>query len=462
MKILIGVIILFVGAFAQASAEPNVAFAKDFSNNFNDNMLNDGSNAGAVATDAFSPSNSSPRDNLSSTKQADSDVELRYGGTAGMRYRSNIYRQKNGATSDAVAIVAPAFAIRSDFDKHDLQVKGRVEAGYYASEQNNNYVKGDLQANSRLDVAQGEALDLHGRAKYDNVEIGGFIEDVGNPQNRAAVPISYKFFDAGADYSKPLGEHVVGRTGVSAQLYDYDNTARAGGGKLIQDDRDRNEYHGYGLLGVPINVPTNSWLTNSIMPFVSVDSNARIYHRQVARTAIYGRDSVGFGAYVGAQWNNREVDSIWANGKIGFMNQNYAQSALPDINDVGFNFEGAARLEQDTILQLLAYRQVNENTLIGASGALQTRGQMAVIHGIDENWALDVNGRYTLNDFQINPAFGKVGRKDNIYDGGLGVNYYIVDPLYARADYQYINRNSSLDLANYNESRAMLSLGMKY
>jgi hypothetical protein len=386
-------------------------------------------------------------------REAAPDVELRYGGFAGARYRSNIYRERTGSSSDIIGVVAPAFALRSDFDQHEFTVKGRVEAGFYNQHTDNNYVNADLVGTGRIDVAEEEFLLVHGRARHDNVEIGAFIEDASQPSTRATEPISYRFFDVGGMYHKPLGDSLVGRLGGAVNLYDYDNVTRVDGTSSVQDARDRTEYYGQALVGYT--------LSHGLLPFVSADVNHRAYHRQVGATSLYERDSSGVGVYAGVEWQQDAQRRSWATAKVGYMHQKYVEDILPTIDTVGFQAEAAHQLNDDTLLRALAFRRVAENNLVGASGALQTRAQVGAVHRLSEFWEVDTTARYTNVDFQINPAF-RAKRADNIADAVVGANYYIANPLYVRADYQYTHRESDFALANYQENRAMISIGLKY
>ena len=394
------------------------------------------------------------RQPLDAPRAPDAALSLSYGGYTGMQYRSNIYRETSNETDDFIAVVAPAFTLRSDLDRHAITVKGMIEAGHFLLESDNDYVDADLRANSRYDVTNDSFIDLHGQWRYDHVDVGGFSTDLSDLTRRSEEPTPYNYGEAGILYETPLNDMLIARAGVTGLYFNYSNVNTLGGTPIIQDDRDRYEVIGTGLLAYQAQP--------NLLPFVAVDVNIRRYDKRVDATALYERDSSGVGVFVGSEYNDEKEDDVWAAGRIGFLHQDYDNDFLPDVNTLGLDGEAGYRFNETTRVVAKVARAVMENTFFGGSSAVQTTADTVLYHDIAPAWVIDGKLRYTINDFQINPTGGRKKREDTIYENVIGATYTIANPLYLRAQYGYANRTSDEARAEYNDNSVMFLVGMTY
>jgi Putative beta-barrel porin 2 len=383
-----------------------------------------------------------------------SALKLTYGGQAGLQYHTNIYRERGNEVDDAVAFVSPGFRIRSDMDEATINVKGVVEAGHFLTEESNDYLDADLQVDTRYQLAPASYVDIYGEWQFDHVDVGGFATDFSDILRRAEEPTTYAYGTVGTRYETPLTEDFMTRVGASVLYYNYNNVDSLSNRRIIQDDRDRHELMGTGLLGYHAQP--------NLLPFVAVDVNTRHYDKQVDATALYERDSSGGGVFVGAEYNKQETDDIWATARVGMLHQGYDNGFLPDVNTLGFDAEGDYRLNETTRLHGATYRKVLENTLFGASSAVQTDVAATLYHDLAAAWQVDGGLRYTNNDFQINDSGVTPERTDEIYQATAGVTYDIADPLYLRGQYGYAKRDSNEVRAQYTDNSVLFSVGMRY
>lgn len=384
----------------------------------------------------------------------DADITLSYGGYVGTKYRSNIYKENRSEENDIIGIVAPALAIRSDFDEHEVNAKFILESGTYFSNSENSYVDADLQVGGRYDITEEEYIDVSGRFRYDHVEVGGFTSDANSAVNRADEPTPYRYGEVGATYHAPIADAYFGEAGLIGSMYNYDNINRLDGTRLIQDDRDRYELLGNAKLGYHYNRTTKT--------YIEVEANTRQYDEQVDSSALVERDSDGFGIFVGGEYNIAYVDGFWAEGRIGYRSQDYTNNFQPDTDTIGLDGKIGYQLDDRTLLRADARRDIRENTTSGASGHIRTHLRGRVNHEVTEAWELDGALSYTINDFQINPQSGRQSRVDDIYTASAGATYMIQDPLYTRLDYEYTQRDSDLSAAEFDDNTVMLSVGLNY
>jgi hypothetical protein len=387
-------------------------------------------------------------------KPPEAEVKLTYGGTSGVQHRSNIYREGSNTTGDTLLTIAPGFAIRSKKDNHNFTVKGSVEGGHYISDDDNDYVDADIKATSDFTFSNASLVQVHGQWRRDHVEVGGFSTDIGDVNRRAKTPTLYSYGEVGADYKTPIGESLEAKVGAIANYYNYNNQDDIAGRRIIQDDRDRYELMGTTQLGYK--------LQPNLMPFIAADVNARTYRRQVDATARYERDSSGGGVFAGLQVNDPAVDVNYAIARIGWLHQNYDNNFLPDVDTVGFDGKAAYHFNDATRMEANAVRESVENTLFGASGAVKTGADATLYHMLAAAWNADATARYTQYDFSINPLSGRAERKDHLYEGVVGINYDIANPIYLRGEYEYANRTSNESRARYTDHGVMMQVGMTY
>jgi hypothetical protein len=388
------------------------------------------------------------------TSAAQAAPNFTYGGSAGLRYNDNLYRESQDETDDLAVILTPGFTLKHVLDENSLTIKGLIEHGEFLSEHDNDYNDADLSADFRHAFAKDHYLNLHSLLRYDHVDVGGFSTDFTDSTRRAKEPTTYRYAELGTTYQTPLGESFLGRTGITGVYYDYDNVDALNGGRIIQDDRDRYEVTVEGVLGYQMHP--------GLMPFAAVELNTRRYDNRVDASAVYERDSSGLGLFAGAEINKKDKDDAWANWQIGWLHQGYDNGYLPDVNTVGGNAEAGYRFNEALVLVATASRQVAENTFLGASSAVQSRIDTTLTYTLAPQWKLDGGVRYTQQDLQINPASRRPKRVDHIYEAGVGATYTLADPVYLRAEYDYADRTSDDSRADYTSNILLFTVGMTY
>lgn len=373
-------------------------------------------------------------------------VEAQYGGKTGIQYRDNIYRERTNTTSDAIVIFTPDFTVKSE----NSSVTAALDAGYYLSHTDNNYVDGTLQGSHALN----ENIKLYGLWKRDHVDVGGFSSDQTDLTRRSKTPTFFTYGEVGTHFSTSFSERWESENDLKAAYYNYQNTDSIQNRRIIQDDRDRYELLGTTQLGYRV--------APDLLPFLSLDANRKLYREQVDATVRYGKDSYGGGIYVGAEFGEKAQSTLWGKGRVGWLSQNYENGFLPDVNVVGFDLDTTVRLHENTQLQGTLARNAGENTTFGASSTLQTVASLTLTQQLADAWKGDVSVRHTEYDFQFNPQAGRGTRRDHLYEASAGLNYAWEKPFFLRTEYSFATRHSNLQAAAFDDHMLLVSVGVKY
>ena len=374
------------------------------------------------------------------------------GGEAGVIYKDNIYRTKNNSTSDFIGYAAPAFGISSGNDRYTARVTGKVEGGAYADNSNNNYLDGDLDGKGRLQLSPSTALTADGRIRHDHVEIGSFVD---TPDQQAKDPTQYNNATGkvGIETFQGPGEKIMLSANTGLDYYNYQNVDRVGGGRIINDDRDRTEWNNTVRAGYQL---SQGW-----MPYIEGGYNQRNYDNRIDDTTLYSRDSSGYDALVGLQYG-KPAELLTADIAAGYMRQNYDDNLLDDNGD--FALRGVFSWQAKPYLNVHGDvdRSIEENTLHGSSSYTRTRVGGGAKYNFMPKWAAAADLHYTNYDFVINPALNPGSRSDDVYDASLLLQYDITEAYTAGLEYLFVERDSSRSDLNFDSNSFILRLAAQY
>lgn len=375
-------------------------------------------------------------------------LKVTVGGDAWMEYNDNIYRSPNDEQDDFIAAFAPGFAVTSNFDRHAVSLEGNLEYGDYLSEDENDYLDGDLRAAGRFDIDMNQAVNANARYRHDHAAIGSFVDE---PDRAATEPTDYRVYEAGLSYNARFN-NVKFDLGTDAQDYNYDNASRIGGGKIINDDRDHQEYYQSARAGY--------FLMPQHLAYVKGIYNTRDYDERIDGTTLYGRDSDGYEVLAGWEFNDKK-QPLWFDASAGYMEQDYDSSLLETVDGIAAHFDGHYKPSDQLSFYARLLRSIEENTLFGASGYTQTRVSAGMDYMFMPQWTLGVDGRYTNVDFEVNPALN-AGREDDIYNAGIGVTYDITELYNVGLQYLYEERESDDSTVEYDQNAVLVKFGVNY
>lgn len=382
----------------------------------------------------------------------DSDLSLMtliFGAQTGLEYNSNIYRASTSEQSDLIATLSPRIALKSNLAKHRLDMSVTPEIGRYLSESKNNYVDWDARMRGRYDVSLTNALSLDARYRKGHVAIGSFEDE---PTATLQEPVTYDQFDLGAQWEgqQNLLHYAAG---TSWHSYDYENVLREDTTTSIQDDRDRDVIELTGKLGYEF--------ISSFVTYVRGSFNSRSYDTRVDSSAVYTRDSDGYGVALGLSRDIPESPFRF-DAYVGYLAQNYDATQLDDVSAPDAHFDGSWQITPADLFTLSLDREVKDTNTDGVSSTLQSNLAAELVHDFTEQFALGAHTAYTNSNYQTNLSVATLDREDHIYEAGLGARYSLWQNVDLRMDYTYRDRESNQALTDYAAHIAGISLSIDY
>lgn len=388
-------------------------------------------------------------------KRAEPDALVRasIGGQAGSYYKDNIYRAANNELSDYVGFIAPSFRIATDAPDYVATVTGQVEGGAFAQNSNNNYVDADLRTRGSYNLTQDTALLGEGRIRRDHIEIGAFADD---PEQLADTPTIYYYQDAtlGVKSFVDEADSVMLLADTQIRNYNYLNVDRVGGGRIIQDDRDRTEFYQRLRAGYV--------LAPGLMPYVEGIRNSISYQKDVDQNLIHMRDSDGFAAMAGLEYVSFD-NTLTFDGAAGYLDQNYDAAVLPDVSALGARANMQWQVSPRGRLIAGFDRSVQEAVVLGTSSYIRTRLSTGAEYMIAPLWTIGADARFTMFDFQVNNQFpNALAREDEVYDASAFVRYDVNEIYNVGLEYLYSNRDSNINLFDFTANTLLVRLAANY
>jgi hypothetical protein len=379
---------------------------------------------------------------------SDKAVKVAVGGTLGVAYNDNIYREANNETNDIVTVFRPGIRIKTDLKPYQLDIQGRVEVGEYAKEAENSYVDTDLQARLSYNIGRKTNFYVGGRHQIEHVAIGAFTDD---PQTQAGHPTDYIYGEAfgGVKFD---GDDWYQHLRVGMDIFDYEDTFRRDGNLLVNNDRDRNVYYVMNRSGVKLSEQT--------MLFAQATYNQRDYDIIDSRSNVI-RDSDGYEGLVGINIGEKS-DDYYLDLGVGFFEQKYDSVVFPKMD--GIAVRGDMRWRPTDLWQIRGNirRDVREANLRFTSGYVQSRVGVEVTHELSPEVTLGSRLRFTHNDFEANTVAGAENRVDEIIDGSFFADYNFYEDYMVGLEYKRSSRNSDRNDRDYDSNVALLRLGVRY
>lgn len=375
---------------------------------------------------------------------------LTVGGSAGMEYHDNLFRANSDAKDDLVTLFSPAFRVRTDMKPYNLYVRGGAEIARHMQHGENNYDNVDLR--TRLGYELSGRTELYGGAhyRYDNNPIG---TSENGPDLLAAEPTFYHYAQGYLGLERE-NDNWFGWLEGRLNYYNYLNVDRRDGSLSIQDDRDRDEQEIATRLGHK--------LDEAHRVYTQVTFNGRGYEERTDSTAVQTRDSQGYEALLGMEWDRRETGGFQADAGVGLLQQDYDDARMKDPATLAFDAQLDWQVNDEWNLQGTAYRTLKETTHPGVAGYIQTAVSLQAEYQFHPQWQLGVSGRFWRNDFQTNRFSSFPHRIDDMWQGGVGIDYRLSEEQAICTEYRHLHRDSSDDAIDYNANAIMVSLQVNY
>ena len=351
------------------------------------------------------------------------------------QYDSNVYRKDSQIKSDFITRIQPGIVLNSDWANHEFNFEASGDIAKHQDLTRENTTDARVAADGRLDVVRGSYFT--GAASYNKLhEYRGSPNDV-----RGDKPTTYSLRTGEVGYM-----HELGRVKLSGDVkvddYNFSNNRR-GAFILRNYDRDRTQAYYTGKVAYEFHPDYNA--------FVRYTYNTRSFDRNTPQYS----DSTGNAYALGT-----DIDisgTLKGEAYAGYYTQNYDKN----FDSLGyFNYGGKLLWSLSPInsIEASVLRELQPTVIRNASDYLETSYGLRWNYAPRDNLLLNLRGIYANDDF-YGTAGGK-NRTDDIYRAGLGADYMIARGLAAQADYDYIQRQSSANGADYDDS--LVTLGLRY
>lgn len=357
------------------------------------------------------------------------------------QFSDNIFKADTAEQEDFITEISPNLNLQSDWNRHSLQLDVGADIGRYADSNDDDYEDYDFRARGRIDGTQ--ALTFNGEARYRMLheERGG--DDVATD---AAAPAEYT--RANGEISAEYKPNRFGLTlETTADDYDYDDNPTIGGGTTNNDDRDRLEWTASVRAGYEIQDEYEAYLKATY--------NDRNYDDSLDDNGL-NRDSDGYNIQAGLAVDLTRL--VRADVAVGWMEQDYADSALDDAD--GFSADARVRwsFTELTTIRFNALRAINETTSNNVSSILFTSVGAGVDHEFLRNLNATADAKFSTSDYQGDPA----SREDDKLTLSAGLDYKLNRNFFGGLGYTYENRDSNINTNDYSNNIVRLTVGAQF
>lgn len=353
-------------------------------------------------------------------------------------YRDNIFYTENNKTDDFITVVSPKLNLKSNWNNHALNLFADMDAGFYASNSDENYTDLRAGANGRVDIQRD--MNVSGGVTVERLH-----EDRSSPdQTAASEPVEYVRTRPTIAFNKRFNR-LSTRLSGSVSDYRYDDAETASGNTLSMEDRNRREYQGSVRVGYAFAAGYEG--------FVRGTANRRAYS-QDTDDAGFDRSSDGWETVAGLAFDLGSVTQ----GNIfgGYLTQNFDDPAFESIEGISYGGDLTWNPTRLTTVTAGAQRSVEETTLSGASGADSSTMELGVDHELRRNIILSGDIRYQMIDYD------GISREDDVTGGGLGGSYLVNRNFRLSTRYGYATRNSNVTGGDYDTHSIRLQLTAQY
>jgi hypothetical protein len=387
------------------------------------------------------PANTEPLDIVDRLQTDEAASEIRAGGfvitpalAIGEAYDSNVFATATGAKSDFFTTELPSVTVQSEWPHNAFGLRAQGEFRQYATQTSENINNGAVAVDGRIDLAPNAYILAGGAYQLMHEDRGALVVVSGTQPTQFTVVSGHTSFVL---EPAPLGL----RLDANVDSYAYNNVVSASGEPINEATRDRIIY------------TLTPRISYEIVPqydaFVRAVVNRRQYNAAPEADGI-DRNSVGYAADMGIAFNAPGVDA--GEFYIGYLQQNYDSRAVHSMQGVDFGVNLMWRPNRTTSIRFNSGRSIEESTVPGAAGFVQTTVRLTIETQVATRVILASSGAFTKADFPS--PFSNT----NVYELGIGLRYLFGPGLSAGLEYVLRHRTAMALLPEYTRQIVSLSL----
>lgn len=354
--------------------------------------------------------------------------------TIGEEYNDNIFAVDTGETSDFITTVSPELEVNSEGTRGGWRAGANGDFGFYADQSDENYYDASGIVGAYYNIVPDGELSA-------DAGIARLHEDRSSPDDVGGIEPTV--------YYRALGRlgysHRFNRLSAKADVTARDLTfsdVDAVGGAINNSDRDRLELDESLRLGYEF-MPGYEAFTRGTL-------EQRLYDDAVDDGGV-DRDSLGYRIEGGVTVEVTPLISLDVG--LGYAVRDYDDPTLDTFG--GFAATGTAtwNVTRLTTVSATLSRDVEETTINGASGRVDTLGSVQIDHELLRNVIVSGNFRYVTSDFE------GVARSDDRFDVGVQADYLLpFRGFTVSAKATHMQRNSNQAGADFDRNIVLLQL----
>ena len=344
---------------------------------------------------------------------------------------------------DNILHVRPWLDLKSDWNRHELNLHAFVDAARYDDYDSQNYTDWLASLDGRIDVKSRSAFNYsagHWRLHQNRSD----------PDDRNAIePTKYTSNRYSAGYSHTFNR-LTPELRYRYQDNSFDNNENLIGEVIDNKDRDRSRQS----LALQLDYAYSD--LSSI--FLSYETNKVDYDLKFDSDG-FQRSSDGYNLRSGLSWRTTGL----LNGRLyaQYLSQDYDDPRFNNVDGFGI---GAALSWTPTELTDVRFRFENtprETRQTGSSGSFSQLYEVRVQHELRRNILL--NGRYSYTDdnYETNKDAGSSLQDSRTTEAGFSVNYLFNRYFYISGGYIYEKQNANESFYDYATNRWFFALGME-
>jgi len=351
-----------------------------------------------------------------------------------VEYGDNIFATQTGGQSDVLTRIRPEFALKSDWNNHELNLKAVPEVIRYYRFTDDSVENYDFSADGRIDVLRALKVDLDVSYALGN-------EDRGDPNAVASAssPTETKTTKAhvGMEWKPAWVSLSIDGDFTDSDFKDVTNRDAS---ITNNDDRDRDKKEITVRLG-------REYLPDTEM-FVKASYNIINYNDGVDDAGL-NRDSDGYEIVVGTDLDFTGI--VTGNVFGGYISQGSDDATLEDIAGptVGASVNWAATPLMS--VNGTVTRSIQETTTGNSPGFFSSLASVKVDYEILRQLTASAKVKGSVQDYE------SIARRDKVLDFDIGAEYLFNRNFSAKVKYAFKRKTSDAVGLAYTQNTVLLS-----
>ena len=356
--------------------------------------------------------------------------------TADAQYNDNIYATQNGSTADEIFHLSPEVLVKSNWNRHELDLYAHGTENAYANHSTENTFDYGVGASGRLDVL--ESSNLFAGGSFDKA-----TEPRTSPNSPAAAakPIRFDLTQVNLGGVREFDRlRLFGRVNYSD--YNYFNTVTQAGAFLLQKDRNYHQWDENGRAEFAMSPEVSFYVTGTVH---------QINYLLRPPVSAFDRNSNGYDVAGGTSFDITRL--IRGEAEVGVTHRSFADPHFRDISSPYYRVGVDWLPTQLTTVNFSGSRTIQEAVNISASSYIATTIAARIDHELLRNVILSAYGSYADDSYQ------QAARSDKLAGFGASATYLMNQHIGLRLAYDFSKLSSSgtAKVPSYDDNRLVLS-----